>query len=101
MPEANRGRASFGSHRNQLPTTRFAQCTHQSVRSFGLNYGQFWKARNQAEVIHFDQGLADGATVPKIASRDKDVIGRLPVQLFHQFDCESLLAFEAKWVDGI
>ena len=79
----------------------FAQSANQSVRAFGLNDGQLRQTRDQAKVEHFEQGFADRGTVSEIAAGDDDVVGRLPVELFEQFDGESFLAFEAKRIDRV
>ena len=101
VADADGGGAGFGLHADQAFPGGFAQRAHQRIRAFGLNHRQLGQARNQAQVAHFQQRLADRGTVSQIAAGDDDVVGRLPVELFEQFERESFLAFEAERVDRI
>src|SRR5579863_3048762 len=92
---------SLGLHADQAFAAGFAQGTNQSVGAFGLNDRQLWQTRDQAQVVHLEQGLAESGTISEIAARNDDVIGRLPVELFEQFEGKSLLAFQAKRVNRI
>ena len=101
IADANRRRAGFGLHADQTFAAGFAQGAHQRIGAFGLNHRQLRQTRNQAEVAHFQQRLADRGTVAQVAAGNDDVVGRLPVELFEQFEGESFLTFEAKRVDGV
>ena len=79
----------------------FAHGADKGVCAFRLDDGKFWQTGYKAESVHFEQCLADGGTVAEISAGDDDVIGCLPVQLLHQFECESFLPFQAERIDGV
>ena len=45
--------------------------------------------------------FAESRNVAKIAARQHDPVGRMPVALVHQFDHDGLLSFDAERIDGI
>ncbi len=83
-----------------LPSS-FAQSSHQRIGALGLNHGQLRQTWDQAEIEHFEQGLADRGTIAQVAAGHDDVVGWLPVQLFEQFERETFLSFQTERIDGI
>ena len=101
VADADRRGASLGLHADQVLATSLAQSAHQRVGALRLNHGQLRQTRNQSEIEHFQQRLADRGTVAEVAAGHDDVVGRLPVELLQQFEGESFLSFEAERVDGV
>ena len=57
--------------------------------------------RNEADIKHFQQSLADRGTIAEISTGNDDVVGRLPLELLQQFDGKSFLSLQPKRVDGV
>ncbi len=67
----------------------------------GLDGGQLREAVDQADLVEFGQGLAEGAGVAEIAARKGDHVRHPPAELLHQLEDDGLLAFQAEGVDGV
>src|SRR4029077_2587385 len=95
IADAYGGRERVGSHGFELLPAKLAHAAVKRIRAVRLDDGKFRQARDQFELTHFEKRLAARGTVAQIPSRNDDVIGRLPRELFHQFDGGSFLAFDA------
>ena len=69
--------------------------------SSGLNYGEARHLVDEAELVQFAQGLAEGGGITQIAAGEDDPVGWIPVALIQHFDDDRLLAFDAEGVDGV
>src|ERR1700676_379884 len=101
IADADRGGTGLRLYADQAFAASLAQGADQRIGAFGLNNRQLRQARNQAQVVQFDQRLADRGTISQVPARDDDVVGRLPIELFEQLEGQRLLPFEAKGINRI
>ena len=95
IADAYGSRERVGSHGFELLPAKLAHAAVERIRAVRLDDGKLRQARDQFELTHFEQRLADRGTVSQIPSGDDDVVRRLPCELLHEFDGGSFLAFDA------
>ena len=81
-----------------------AVCLHGPVKgigAFGLDDADAGKARNQAELVHFAESLAERGAVGEVAAGHDQVLGNLPVELLDELKGDGFLAFQAIGIDGV
>src|SRR5208282_5003970 len=95
IADAYGGRERVGSHGFELLSAELVHAAVEWICASRLDDGKLRQARDQFDLKHFKQRLADRGTVPEISSGNDDVIRRLPRELLHKFDGGSFLAFDA------
>src|SRR5205823_8071919 len=79
----------------------FSRMARTSGFAPSANDGNFWQSRNQAEFFHFHARLSDCRGISQVATRNDDVVRRLPVELLEQLNGSGLLALQSIWVNRV
>src|SRR5690349_23098491 len=70
-------------------------------RTFGLHNCDLRLTVNQPACDELTKTLSKRGTVPEISAGHNQMIRRAPLELLHQFECNRLLTFNAKWIDRV
>ncbi len=101
VADTDGGGAGVGLDGDEFPAVVVHDGAVERVGSLGLDDADLGDARDEAEVVHLGEALAERGAVGEVAAGDDDVLGDLPLELLEEFEGGGLLAFEAVGVDGV
>ena len=101
IADLNRARARLACRDGLEVLEVFQVCAVERVCVLGLRYANARQLRDQAELAHHQEAVAERADVAEVTTGQDDPVWHLPLELLHDLDCDGLLPFNSQAVHRI